>query len=88
MNIQDAPHGINVVVETQNGRVYIGRFDSANGFEALMHDCDVRDFAPGEDREAFIRETATYGIDVKERDAMVDIHQVASVRLLRDIPKL
>lgn len=88
MNIQDAPHGINVVVETQTGRVYIGRFDSANGFQALMHDCDIRDFKPGEDREPFIRETATYGIDVKERDCAVDCLQVTRVRLLRDIPKL
>lgn len=88
MNIQDAPHGINVVVETHKGRVYIGRFDSVNGFEALMHDCDVRDFGAGEDREPFIRETATYGIDVKERNSTVDVLQVARVRLLRDVPKL
>lgn len=88
MNIQDAPHGINIVVETHTGRVYIGRFDSLNTFQALMHDCDVRDFAAGEEREAFIRETATYGIDVKERDTMVDVLQVARVRLLRDIQKL
>ena len=40
-NIQDAPHGMNLVVETQDGTVYIGRFDQTNGFEVLMHDCDV-----------------------------------------------
>lgn len=88
MNIQDAPHGINIVVETRAGRVYIGRFDSANGFTALLHDCDIRDFTSPEEREKHVRETATYGIDVKERDAQVDILQVASVRLLRDVPKL
>ncbi len=88
MNIQDAPHGINIVVETHKGRVYIGRFDSLNAFQALMHDCDVRDFASESEREAFIRETATYGIDVKERDTTVDVLQVARVRLLRDIQKL
>ncbi|MCC7011103.1 MAG: hypothetical protein IT454_00960 [Planctomycetes bacterium] len=88
MNIQDAPHGINIVVETRSGRVYIGRFDSANGFTALLHDCDVRDFSNVEEREKHVRETATYGIDVKERDAQVDVLQVASVRLLRDVPKL
>jgi hypothetical protein len=88
MNIQDAPHGINVVVETHGGVVYIGRFDSVNGFRALMHDCDRREFGPGEDRESYIRETATYGIDVKERDIAIDALQVAQVRLLRDIPKL
>ena len=88
MNLQDAPHGNNIVVETRDGRVYIGRFDSMNGFQALMHDCDVRTFAHDQDRETFIRETATYGIDVKERDAMIDAAQVARVRLLRDVPKL
>jgi hypothetical protein len=88
MDIQDAPHGINVVVETRSGRVYIGRFDSTNGFAALMHDCDVKDFAPGEDREGYIREAATYGIDVKERDAQLDVADVSRVRLLREIPKL
>ncbi len=88
MNLQDAPHGINIVVETHAGRVYIGRFDSMNGFEALMHDCDVRDFASEGEREAFIRETATYGIDVKQRDTTVDALGVARVRLLRDIQKL
>src|SRR5688572_21561145 len=85
MNIQDAPHGINVVVETGSGRVYIGRFDSANGFTALLHDCDVRDLPDAAAREQHIRETATYGIDVKERDVQVDALNVSRVRLLRDI---
>lgn len=88
MNIQDAPHGINVVVETASGRVYIGRFDSANGFTALLHDCDVRDLPDMHSREQHIRESATYGIDVRERDTQVDVLQVTRVRLLRDIQKL
>jgi hypothetical protein len=88
MNLQDAPHGINVVVETASGRVYIGRFDSANGFSALLHDCDIRDIPDAVAREQHIRESATYGIDVKERDTQVDVMSVARVRLLRDIPKL
>ncbi|MFM7296251.1 MAG: hypothetical protein ACKO4Q_03405 [Planctomycetota bacterium] len=88
MNIQDAPHGINIVVETAKGRLYIGRFDSANGFTALLHDCDVRDIADPAAREQHVRLTATYGIDVQERDVQVDVLQVSRVRLLRDIPKL
>ncbi len=88
MQLQDAPHGLNIVVETRTGRVVIGRFDSADPFSALLHDCDVRDFAAGEDREPFIRETATYGIDVKQRDVKVDVGSVANVRMLRDIAKL
>jgi hypothetical protein len=88
MNIQDAPHGLNLVLETRSGRVYIGRFDSTNGFTALLHDCDVRDLPAAEEREKHIRESATYGIDVRQRDATVDVVEVTRVRLLRDIPKL
>ena len=33
-------------------------------------------------------ETATYGVDVKQRDAEVDVMQVQRVRLLRDVEKL
>ena len=35
MNIQEAPHGINLVVETP-GTIYIGRFDTFNGFQVLI----------------------------------------------------
>ena len=88
MKIQDAPHGINVVIETVGPRVYIGRFDSLNGFQALLHDCDVHDLQAGEDRERYIRESATYGIDVKQRDAHVDVLQISRIRLLGEIEKL
>ena len=86
MRIQDAPHGINVVVET-GPRLYIGRFDSTNGFTALLHDADVHDVAPGEDAEAYIRDTAKYGVDVKQRDVQVDVMQIKRVRLLGEIAK-
>lgn len=88
VRIQDAPHGVNVVVETRGVRVYIGRYDSASAFTALLHDCDVHDFGPGEDRERYIREAATYGIDVRQRDVSVEVAQVTRVRLLGEIEKL
>lgn len=88
MNIQDAPHGINVVIETSDGRVIIGRFDSATPFQALLHDCDVHKLEEGEDAEAYIQKTATYGVAVNQRDAEVDCGSIQSVRLLGDIPKL
>ena len=64
----DAPHGMNLVVECEDGTIYIGRFDESNGFEVLMHDCDVFDPTSGGDAEHWMRETATYGVDVKHRD--------------------
>ncbi len=87
MKIHEVPHGINVVIETRAGRVVIGRFDSTNGFTAVLHDCDVKDFGSDQDAEPYIRETALYGVDVKQRDLEVDVRQIARVRLLGDVPK-
>jgi hypothetical protein len=87
MKIHEVPHGINVVIETEKGRVYIGRFDSTNGFTALLHDCDVMDFAAPDAAEAYIRESAKYGVDVKQRDVSVDTHGIRRIRLLGDVPK-
>jgi hypothetical protein len=87
MKIHEAPHGINVVVETHDHRVVIGRFDSTNGFTALLHDCDVKEFGADEDPEPYVRDTAKYGVDVKQRDLELDVMQIARVRLLGDIPK-
>ena len=87
MKIQDVPHGLNVVIETNSSRVYIGRFDSTSGFTALLHDVDVHEVVPGTDPEAYIRETALYGVDVKSRDVQVDVLDIRRIRLLGDIPK-
>ncbi len=87
MRIQDVPHGLNVVIET-SAKVYIGRFDSLNGFQALLHSCDVHPIADGEDVEHYIRETSTYGVNVTHQDAEVDVVGIKNVRLLRDVPKL
>lgn len=87
-NIQSAPHGSNLVVETKSGRVIIGRFDSSNGFQVVMHDCDVYDPPAGADVEAYVRETATYGVDVKQRDFAFDAHTIVRWRKLGDVPKL
>ncbi len=87
MRIQDVPHGLNVVIETKSARVYIGRFDSTSGFTALLHDVDILDVKPGSDPEAYIRETALYGVDVKSRDLQIDALDIVRIRLLGDIPK-
>jgi hypothetical protein len=86
--IHTAPHGQNLVIETRNGRVIIGRFDSSTGFEVLMHDCDVYDPPQGTDVEAYIRETATYGVDVKKKDFAFAAGEVLRWRKLGDVAKL
>ena len=87
-SIHAAPHGQNLVIETRTGRVIIGRFDSSNGFEILMHDCDVYDPPEGADVEGYIRESATYGVDVKHRDYAFGAGEVIRWRKLGGVPKL
>ena len=86
--IHAAPHGQNLVIETRKGRVIIGRFDSSNGFEVLMHDCDVYDPPANADAELYIRETATYGVDVKHRDFSFAAGEVVRWRKLGEVEKL
>ncbi len=86
MDIHEAPHGINLVIETPKV-VYIGRFDSCNGFEVLMHDVAVHDVSEGEDPEAFIRQTAKYGIPVDKKDLVFDAAGIERVRILGEIPQ-
>lgn len=86
--IHDAPHGTNLVLETKSGKVYIGRFDSVQGLEVSLHDCDIFDPSSGGDREQWIRETATYGVDVKHRDLTFPAFEVTRWRMLGDIEKL
>ncbi|MDA1267127.1 MAG: hypothetical protein O2816_18765 [Planctomycetota bacterium] len=86
-NIMNASHGINLVVECKTGMVVIGRFDESNGFEVLMHDVDIWE-KDGEDPTHWIRETATYGVDVKERDYKFSALDVEKWTPLGDIEKL
>ena len=87
-HLHDAPHGSNLVIETREGRVVIGRFDSATPFEAILHDCDVWDPPTGADVEHYIRETATYGVDVKQRDFKLSVGSITRWRKLGEIEKL
>lgn len=87
-DLRTAPHGLNLVIETRTGRVIIGRFDSVSGFEVLMHDVDVYEPPAGADPEPYIRETATYGVDVKQRNFSFDAATVVRWRKLGDVPKI
>jgi len=86
MNIHEAPHGINLVVETP-AIVYIGRFDNTDGFQVIMHDCAIHKVQSEEAAEGFIKQTAKYGIPVDERDVTLEAINVKRVRILGDIPK-
>jgi len=86
MELTEAHHGINLVVETTD-KVYIGRFDNSNGFQVLMHDCAIHAIETPEAAEEFVRTTAKYGVPVDERDVVFDAAGVQRVRALGDIPK-
>lgn len=86
MQIHQAPHGINLVVETSD-KVVIGRFDHTDGFRVVMHDCAIHDVESPEEAERFVRQTAKYGVAVAERDVVLDAASVQRVRLLGDIPR-
>lgn len=87
-NIMNAPHGMNLVVETRAGTVYIGRFDESNGFEVLMHDVGLWEPKEGEAPDDWIRETATYGVEVVQRDCRFPASEVTRWRPLGEIQKL
>jgi hypothetical protein len=84
MKISEAPHGINVVVET-GGSVIIGRFDKQDGSHALLHHCDVHPLEPNEDAESYVRRTAKYGVAVNHQDYLLETASILNVRLLSEI---
>jgi hypothetical protein len=86
MDIRSAPHGQTLVIEKADA-VYVGRFDSTNGFQVFLHDAASRKTA-GAAREAWLAEVATYGVPVEERDLIIDADGIQRVRLLRDVARL
>jgi hypothetical protein len=86
MHIHEAPHGINLVIETPE-IVYIGRFDNTDGFQVFMHDCAIHEVESEDAAAGFIKQTAKFGIPVDERDVKFDAVNVKRVRILGEITK-
>ena len=84
-SINDAPHGITLVLDTTDGGIIIGRFDCSNGDEALLHDCAVFDPDSGQSPEEWALETATYGVDARHRDLTVPADNVIRWRKLCEV---
>lgn len=86
----NAPHGMNLVIECTDGSAVIGRFDESNGFQVVMHDVDIWGASQGtaEERDQWVRSTATYGVAVKARDHSFAASLVASWKSLGDVEKL
>jgi hypothetical protein len=86
MNIAQAPHGINVVVETE-GAVYIGRLGKLRGDQVKMHHVAVFPVGHGEDAEELIRQTAKYGVPVQHVELAFQNQGIQRIRKLGDVPK-
>ena len=86
MDIKQAPHGINVVVETE-GAVYIGRLGKLEGDRANMHHAAVFEVPPGESPEERIRHTAKYGVPVEHEALLFETRGIKRIRRLGDVPK-
>lgn len=86
MNITQAPHGINVVVETE-GTVYIGRLGKLSGDQVNMHHAAVFQVAACENPEDLIRRTARYGVPVEHIELAFGSGDIRRIRKLGDVPK-
>jgi hypothetical protein len=84
MDITQAPHGINVVVET-DAAVYIGRLGKFEGEQVRMHHAAV--FPVAENTEALIRHTARFGVPVEHADVLFETRGIQRVRKLGEVPK-
>jgi hypothetical protein len=86
MNIQQAPRGVNVVVETDQA-VYIGRLEKADTEQVEIHHAAVFQVAPNESPEAVIRHTAKFGVPVEHAEMLFETRGIKRVRKLGDVPK-
>jgi hypothetical protein len=86
MNIQQAPHGINVVIETEEA-ICIGRLGKLQGEQVQMHHAALFQVAPGENTEALIRETARFGVPVEHAEMLFETRGIKRIRKLGDVPK-
>ncbi|MAE27486.1 MAG: hypothetical protein QF615_07385 [Planctomycetota bacterium] len=84
-SINDAPHGITLVLDTTDGKIVIGRFDCSDGREALLHDCATFEPGSGQSPEEWVIETATYGVDAQHRDYRVPVDSVRRWRKLCEV---
>ena len=86
MNIEQAPVGINVVVELSD-TVFIGRLRKEQGNKVEMHHAAVHEVVAGEDPENYIRAAARYGVPVEHEQLLFEAKEVQRVRRLGEVPK-
>jgi hypothetical protein len=76
-------HGITVVVDTPDGRLYVGRCHEANDEQVVLLDVDVHeDGATAQSREDYLRRAAAVGVWRKHPRLVLPRTEVTSVRRL------
>lgn len=78
-------HGVTVVVETDGGVTYVGRFDSED--EAGLHLLDVGVHAAGGERsmDDYVRRSAQFGIRVERKHLVVPRREVTRITRLGEL---
>lgn len=74
-----ALHGITVVVDTKQGKTYVGRFHEDTPKGMLLHDAGGYDPASGGNREEFLKKTAKFGVRIDHKHLIVPTDEVASM---------
>lgn len=79
-------HGITVVVETKDGRLYVGRCDVADAFHVVLLDADLHEEGgEGPSRPEYLRSAAKFGVWAKHRRIDLPAAQVLSIQRLGDL---
>jgi hypothetical protein len=81
-------HGLTVVIDTPQTRLYLGRYDYEDSARIVLRDAEVRELQSGEDKVRFLARSAKYGVYKTHDRVEVPREEIASVRRLADIVPL
>ena len=74
-----ALHGITVVIDTREGRTFVGRFHEESPKGMLLHDAAAFDPTAGGNRAEFLHKTAQFGVRIDHKHVVIPSADVASL---------
>lgn len=79
-------HGITVVVDTRDGRTYVGRFDKEDTSGMHLLNVAIHDEADTTtSREEYLRRTVKFGVRAEQKHLVVPAGDVVSIRRLAEL---
>ena len=78
-------HGITVVVDTNDTRVFVGRCDTVMPQGVVLLDADMHDEADGTPKAEWIEKAAKFGVFPNISHVLVPTTEVASIRRLGEV---